>query len=219
MKSKITLKKIGIISCAILLTAAFAGGIVTLARHMTLTNSGQATTGQNETTATNLSSQPSASSTENYIGESEAKAIALTHAGVNETDVTHMLCKLDYDDGVAEYEVAFLNGTTEYDYEISAVNGDILGYDYDMESYDTKSAQTSDESTATEYISESEAKSIALTHAGVNETDVTHMLCKLDYDDGVAEYEVEWTIGRIEYEYTIKATDGMISEHDVESDD
>ncbi len=215
MKSKDMLKKVGTISCSVLLTAALAGGILSLA-NPTPAEANQVNLNQGDAAAQSLSN-----ASENYIGEARAKEIALTHAGMNEADVSHMLCKLDYDDGIAEYEVEFWDGTTEYDYEINALTGDIIGYDYDMESYDAKPATSQTATASTDYIGETKAKSVALTHAGMNEADVSHMLCKLDYDDGIAEYEVEFWDGTTEYDYEINALTGDIIgyDYDMESYD
>ncbi len=219
MKKKITLKTVGIISCAVLLTATLTGGVIVLAKPMSTPETEQAIVGQTEVDKANLSSQSLANVAENYISEAEAKAIALAHAGISEANVSNMFCKLDYDDGVAEYEVEFWDGTTEYDYEINAVSGEIIGYDYDMESHNSKQATVSDTMTQTEYISEAEAKAIALAHAGVTESEASHIQCEFDFDDGHAEYEIEWKIGRMEYEYTVSATEGTVFEHDIEYDD
>ncbi len=202
MKSKITLKTVGIISCAVILTVALAGGVIAFARPM-------------------ATPQSDASVTESYIDESEAKAIALAHAGLNETDVSHLLCKLDHDNGIAEYEVEFWDGKTEYDYEINAVSGEVIGYDYDMESYDAKPVTTATATDSTEYIGKAEAHAIALAHAGLNETDVSHLLCKLDHDNGIAEYEVEFWDGKTEYDYEINAVSGEVIgyDYDMESYD
>ncbi len=219
MKSKVTLKTVGIVSGVVIVTATLTGGVMALARPMTTSQPEQSTYEQTQPVESNFSTEPLVNFTETYIGEEEAKAIALAHAGMNESDISHMLCKLDYDDGIAEYEVEFWDGTTEYDYEINAVSGEIIGYDYDMESYDAKAETAPTVDASTEYIGEIEAKAVALAHAGVTESEASRIKCEFDYDDGYAEYEVEWEIGKIEYEYTISATDGAIWEHDMEYDD
>ena len=68
-----------------------------------------------------------------YISKEEAKSIALTHAGLSETDVTRLRAEFDYDDGQAEYEVDFHHGSYEYDYEIDAVSGKIRSWDKDFD--------------------------------------------------------------------------------------
>ena len=102
---------------------------------------------------------------------------------------------LDYDDGRAEYEIEFWSGNTEYDYDIDAVSGEIRSYDHDAEYYspaqNSSSNNTSSGSSNSSYITEAEAKAIALAHAGLSESDVTFVRAHLDYDDGRAEYEIE----------------------------
>lgn len=59
-------------------------------------------------------------------------------------------------------------------------------------------------------ISLDEAKEIALSDAGLNSSDVTYTKDKLDYDDGISVYEIEfYTLSR-EYEYEIDSTTGAI---------
>ncbi len=212
MKSKITLKHIGIFTSGALLATVLVGSVIAYASSLPTDKAKQANTEHKDTIAQNISINTNI--TENYIGESQAKAIALEHAGLKEDSVSHLLCKLDVDDGIAEYEVEFWDGTTEYDYEINAVSGAIIAFDYDMESYDAKPSTDS-----TTYITESQAKALALKHAGVNETEASNIKCEFDYDDGVAEYEIEWKINRTDYEYTINAVDGTIQEYDIEDDD
>ncbi len=67
------------------------------------------------------------------IPESEAVQKALDHAQLTESDVTGLTVKLDYDDGQNEYEVAFWVDRMEYNYEISAVTGEIISYDKEID--------------------------------------------------------------------------------------
>lgn len=73
--------------------------------------------------------------------------------------------------------------------------------------------------TTDSYIGEAKAKEIALSHAGMTEDETTFLRIEFDIDDRIAEYEVEWKVGTMEYEYTINATTGSIMEYDVELDD
>lgn len=168
--------------------------------------------------STPVATTTATSTTSSYIGEAKAKEIALSHAGVNASDVTFARCNLDYDDGIAEYEVEFYSGNKEYDYDIHATTGAILSYDYDMEYGSIPQTSTSTSSGYTVSIDAAKAKSIALAHANLTESGVTGLRCVLDYDDGIAEYEVEWYVGRTEYEYTIHAGSGTILEFDVDRD-
>ena len=55
-----------------------------------------------------------------------AKAAALADAGLAESDVTFTKEKLDWDEGIAVYDIEFLTADTEYDYEIDAATGAVL---------------------------------------------------------------------------------------------
>jgi uncharacterized membrane protein YkoI len=82
------------------------------------------------------SGTPSGSTnTVTYITEEQAKEIAFTHAAVNKDNVSLLRVQFDYDDWRAVYEVDFYCEYNEYDYDIDAVTGDIVGYDVDMEHY------------------------------------------------------------------------------------
>ena len=63
------------------------------------------------------------------ITEADAKAIALRHAGLTESEVRFTKVELDYDDGAYEYDIEFVAGNTEYDYTVNAANGKIVDFD------------------------------------------------------------------------------------------
>ena len=73
-------------------------------------------------------------------------------------------------------------------------------------------AQTSD-------IGYAKAKSIALNHAGVNESTVYDMEVEPDYEYGVPVYEVSFKSDGMEYDYDIHAATGEIIKHEAEWDD
>ena len=147
-----------------------------------------------------------------YIGEDRAKEIALNHAGLSSSEVTFARASLDYDNGLAEYDVEFWSGNKEYDYEINAQTGNILSYDTDIEWYNSNSAQSSND------IGTEKAKSIALNHAGVSASDAVIVHAKLDYDDGRRVYEVEFYSGSSEYDYEIDAASGEILSYDFDAE-
>lgn len=154
---------------------------------------------------------PSASAETNITVE-RAKEIALDHAGLKSKDVTFVRAKADWDDGRKVYEVEFYTDGKEYDYEIDANTGKILDVDYDAEGY------TPPVSTSTK-ISLDQAKKIALDKAGVKSSDATFTKAKLDYDDGVQKYELEFRVGRMEYECEVHAETGKVLDYDAEYDD
>ena len=158
------------------------------------------------------------------ITEADAKQIALDHAGISESETDRLRVKLDYDDGVQEYEVTFYVGNREYDYDIDASTGTIRSFDSEIEDdYNIASApsatRAATSSSSGAAITEAEAKQIALDHAGVSESETERMRVKLDYDDGVQEYEVNFYVGNREYDYDINAATGEIRSHDSEIDD
>ncbi|MDD5932225.1 MAG: PepSY domain-containing protein, partial [Oscillospiraceae bacterium] len=54
-------------------------------------------------------------------------------AGVKSSHISLIKCHLDEEDGTWVYELEFMVGANEYDYEIDAVSGDILKRDMDLE--------------------------------------------------------------------------------------
>lgn len=64
-------------------------------------------------------------------------------------------------------------------------------------------------------LTESDAKSIALSDAGLMESDVKSLKVEGDSDDDIPVYEIEFKRGDTEYDYTINALDGTITEKDI----
>lgn len=65
------------------------------------------------------------------IGRDRAQRIALEHAGLSSGD--NMRAERDCDDGVSVYEVEFVKDGVEYEYEINAATGQILGHSRESE--------------------------------------------------------------------------------------
>lgn len=163
-----------------------------------------------------------------YIGVEKAKSIALKDAGVS--NVTFVKAKLDTEDGVKVYDVEFYKGNVEYDYEIDAKTGKILEKDTDIENYTIPTKQTTKQAanknntknnvkntTNNAYIGVEKAKAIALKDAGLGSATFTK--AKLDTDDGIKIYDIEFRSGNMEYDYEIDAKTGTILEKDAEIDD
>lgn len=141
-------------------------------------------------------------SSKQYIGEDEAKNIALTHANVSNPTMLHI--EFDLDDGVMVYDVEFYSDNVEYDYEINAVTGTILEYNKGFESeYGDNTVNSGGNS----YISKEKAKQIAIDHAGVNPT---YVEAEFDYENGIAVYEIEFKYQNYEYDYELDAVSGEI---------
>lgn len=154
-------------------------------------------------------SKPAANTSSGGITLEEAKTAALAHANLKPSDVTFTKTKLDRDDGHDEYDIEFVYDGYEYEYEIDAVSGAVL-------SHSREATSKPDADTSGGGITLEEAKTAALAHAGLNSSDVTFTKTKLDRDAGHDEYEIEFTVGGVEYEYTIDAATGKITDFDIE---
>ncbi len=175
---------------------------------------------QKTTTATVQPTENTVSTTSSRISLETAKANALADAGLSSSDVTFTKEKLDYDDGIEVYDIEFYTASHEYDYEINATTGAI--HSKEVEAHAQASASVSSGTTSQSsgtYIGVDEAKSIAVSHAGLSVSDVTFKKAKLDDDDGRVEYEIEFYYGNMEYEYDIDAVSGSILDFDMEYDD
>ena len=149
------------------------------------------------------------------ISADKAKKIALGDAKLAEKDVTFVKVELELEDNRLVYDVEFYSGNVEYDYDIDAVSGAIVSADRDIENY-VIPAQPSTEAQASE-ISVEKAKQIALSHAGVGSARFTK--AKIDYENGVKVYEIEFKVGNMEYEYDINVVNGAIVSSSAEIDD
>lgn len=65
---------------------------------------------------------------EKIITAEEAKSAALKHAGFTSTEVTFTKAELDYENGIAQYEIEFYSALNEYEYDINAVTGMVIKY-------------------------------------------------------------------------------------------
>lgn len=161
------------------------------------------------------------SSTKKQIGVEGAKQIALAHAKVAQKDVTFIKAELETENGRLVYDIEFYSGNVEYDYDIDAVSGDIVSYDYDIENYNIPVQPTAVPAPAPKKaasgISAERAKQIALSHAGVGSAHFTKV--ELDTEDGIRVYEIEFKVGNVEYDYDINAATGAIVSSSSEIDD
>lgn len=182
-------------------------------------------------------SQPNTNSvavdTSSYIGEDKAMQIALENAEVSQEELLFSQAKLDSDDGIWIYDVEFYAGNKEYDYEIDAVNGTILSFDYDMEgnfnpnggqtppsaaSSNNNSTQNTNTNTAVDTsaaVSIDTARQTALSQVPGATAD--NIRINTDYDDGRLIYEGKIIYNNVEYDFEIDGNTGNITEWEAES--
>ena len=153
----------------------------------------------------------------------EAKKIALNHANLTSKEVSFINAEADMDNGVEFYDIEFYNNNKEYDYEISAADGKIIEYDYDVEGYgestnvsNNNSSSTNkpntntNSNTSSNKISADKAKKIALNHANLTSNQVSYVQVEADFDDYTPSYDVEFYHNNVEYSYEINANNGNI---------
>lgn len=63
-----------------------------------------------------------------YIGADSAKAAALQHAGIAESDVREWDVEMDYEHHRMVYEVEFDTANGEFEYDIDATTGEVVSY-------------------------------------------------------------------------------------------
>lgn len=150
---------------------------------------------------------PNTNTSTGAVDEAKAQEIALAHAGIKAADAAITKSKLDYDDGRQVYEIEWYANGAKYDYEVAVATGEIINSGYEAKTV----VGTGNSAT----VSEVTAKQTALARvSGAMEKDIYEW--KLDYDDGRPEYEGKIIYGGSEYEFTIDATTGTITEWDAE---
>ncbi len=148
-----------------------------------------------------------------YIGVDAAKAAALKKASLSSSQVRFKEAKLDFDGGTAHYDIEFISGSCEYEFEIDAVTGDTVKY---QKEYDNDKASSAHKTSAENGITLNEAKAIALKKVSLSASQVKFTKAISDTDDGILYYDIEFISGNYEYEFEIRAKDGKITDFDKE---
>ena len=166
----------------------------------------------NEKNATDNVTVIGTASQKAYIGEEAAKGIAYAAASVNNQDVKHVECELDLDNTTLVYDVEFIVSGAIYECEVDALTGEV--YDLDIEP--VNEAEITQSETATEiaptvtFKTKEEIKQLILEKNGFASSECKNFEIELDYDDGIAMYEVDFIYGNTEYEYEVNAVNGSI---------
>ena len=152
-------------------------------------------------------------STQNNISIEKAKEIALKHANLANDKVSFIKANQEFDDGIEKYDIEFYHNNKEYDYEINAINGNIISYDYDIEYCNNINKNI----TSTQNnISIEKAKEIALKHANLANDKVSFIKANQEFDDGIEKYDIEFYHNSKEYNYEINANNGKIVSYEFE---
>lgn len=144
------------------------------------------------------------------VTEAEARAIALSQAGLTEADVRFIESKKDRHDGQSVFEVEFdaLTGE-EYSYDIREADGAIVSYDYDSD------RKPSANSSGSGMLSEDQIRETVLSRVpGASAADVRLWL---DEDDDRYQYEGQLIWDGMEYEFKIDAYSGSVLEWEADT--
>ena len=177
----------------------------------------------------------------------EARDIALADAGVAREEAVFTEAKQDMERGVPVFEFKFYGGNVEYEYEINGQTGavyskktttyvsqDPAGTPPPVQTAPPTSQPPASQTPApatqppatqaprptqpsTSFIGSDAAKQAALADAGVSAGDARFTKVRMDYEDGVPVYEVEFYTATHEYDYEIHAQNGSVFHKEVEA--
>lgn len=138
------------------------------------------------------------------IGTENAKNFAFADAGIDPVSASNVRAEFEYEHGQFVYDIEFESGNSEYEYWIKASDGTVVKKQAEI------IAQNGSNVVATAEITRDKAKNIALDDAGLAITDVTFTKEKLDVDDGISVYDIDFYADNMEYEYEINAVTGAV---------
>jgi len=163
-------------------------------------------------------SQPPAAEATKITGE-EALKVALEDAGLSKDQIHDLDIELDNDGGALHYDVDFEVNDKDYDYEIDAETGKILNKQTPKkETAATSSSSSSGASPSSKQISRTEARDIALKHAGLTTSQVRDLEVELDKEGGKTYYDVDFEADGYDYDYEVDAESGKILKSRKEKD-
>lgn len=145
------------------------------------------------------------------IGGEAAQNFAFADAGVDPASAQAVKVKYERYQGTFVYEVEFLAGETEYEYKINAADGSVVKKEQKAVMGPGNSVPVAGTITL------EEARDIALADAGVSAGDARFTKVRMDYEDGVPVYEVEFYTATHEYDYEIHAQNGSVFHKEVEA--
>ena len=129
-----------------------------------------------------------------------AVAVALEDAGLSEDEVTVEEVEKGTEQGASVYEIVFWTDSKDYEYDIAVADSEIVKVSWEyFEPYaDGKQ------------INQAQAKSIAVSDAGVNEKKTSFRKNRSGTEKGVPVYEFEFEDETAEYKYDIAKQGGEI---------
>ncbi len=153
----------------------------------------------------------------------KAKEIILEDVNALEKDIDIINDGTEIDDFKLIYEMEFYFENVKYDYAVNLLTNEIVNYDQEGQNNTNNQSnnnqnnnnQTTNinqtDTNTTNTITSEEAKTIALEDAKVPSESVNNVIIEQDYNNGLLEYEIEFSFDQIRYEYTIDANGNIVS--------
>lgn len=162
-----------------------------------------------------------------YIGSQKAKEIALNAAKVSEKEAKDFEVELDFEKGKMVYDVEFEVGGRDFDFEIDALNGNIIASQRGenkpqtgLNSSNPSSSANTSSNKIDAVIAPETALGFALMHAGVESKDIRDFDVEIDLENPQKyHYDVEFKYGDYEYDYEIDALTGNVIKSEKERND
>jgi len=167
------------------------------------------------------------------VSEEDALRFACIDANIQPEDAENIHIEFEHENGRFVYDVDFTANGRSYDYTIDPNSGIVLERESEQipgqpagaaqqPIREETAANTLPDETNTpsgqRLIAVADARSIALRQADLSADEVTFTLTRLDHENGVLVYEIEFFVaGSAEYEYDIDALNGTILDEEVES--
>ncbi len=155
------------------------------------------------------------------VTQEQAYQIALKHAGVSARQAVLLEQKIDHEFTGDTYEMEFLAGQTKYEYEVFVSNGKIKKFKRKRADYEDLQAaqmmqgsQAGAQQGANRRITKAQAEQIAFKDLGITRKQAKFLKTKLETDDGMTYYEVEFISGFRKHEYKIDVYTGQIIGYD-----
>lgn len=149
------------------------------------------------------------------VKKDKAKEIILEDVNAVETDIEVISKGTSIDDFKLIYEMEFYYQNVKYEYSVNLFNNEIVSHEQEGQKT-TQSVEPKPDDTTNKVITSEEAKTIALEDAGVPVESVNNIIVNEDSEDGILEYDIEFSYDNVKYEYTI-STNGTIVSYDKEN--
>lgn len=144
-----------------------------------------------------------------FMNKEEIKDYLIHSLKIDPNNIEDWKIDLAYADGHLEYEVKFIYDKRKLEYKLNARTGKIIeetSAPIDMkDNFKTNNSK----------ISIDKAKSIALNDANLSEYTVSFLHTKLDTEEGINVYEIEFITANSKYEYEIEVTSGRIIKREI----